>query len=337
MNCNHYSPVQVKDPTSENHIVTLHPGQEFLVSISTEMGAVEIDVDSRFFRLAQKEVKSDKVVFRFSQIYDLTPWSNVSRTYLGEVLILSDKYLSSLCVVLESLNPNKRDVIVAVNPEGGCLKLDVHNILEVVVYDSKLGDNDMWNCNIVSGDHQLKLEQIGHEISSSKEPIDGSIDSDNVYCILPRSIGGEPCREHHYWFRCDGPSIDILGELSSGTYSGGKIVFDGSSCTSSIKNYFFMLHLLVNVREKNRGKIYRGMLCPPKDQWGPRCYGASAPITTLAVNQQRSWEARARGNCRQRNVWLHPQVKKIKLKEKENSELGSGCRIAYFKKKKICY
>ena len=139
-----YSDVRVKDPNSDNHVVPLHPGQDFNIVLSSTMGEVAVDVESDFFDLTETvetaaRGQEKETVLKFSQFKDLSKWSQISKVYLGAVRLLSEMRddFVNLSVFLESSNPLKENVITIINPEQNKLKVEAHQILEVVVYGSR--------------------------------------------------------------------------------------------------------------------------------------------------------------------------------------------------------
>ena len=92
-------PVRITDPSSDNHVVRVHPNQDFIVYCPTKgIKPEDITLVSQFFMLTHKSPHT----LRFKQIGNLSKIEN--RFYLGDVLLDTDmnKPIAKLSVVLEA-------------------------------------------------------------------------------------------------------------------------------------------------------------------------------------------------------------------------------------------
>ena len=264
------SPVQVSNPTSENHLVRLCPNQGFTIRLDEWFEAVDVDWTSKFFVMKEEshDLDTGSRTLIFEQRLDLTMWSKVSNVYLGEVIILGRTTTCSVCVQLDSTNPCKSFVTTAVNPIGAEIKIEPHHVMEVVLFDRHLGEGDQWDVHIAAGGG-LSYECLGYEClrpSAMKMSMWAMRSSDEVYFTGPRQTDELPlCSQHHFWFRCDGSTISHLHDLPSGVASGGNLVFSGRSKMGEATNVLYQVNVKLNLRHSNRDRLYQSLLLPRYD------------------------------------------------------------------------
>ena len=260
-----YEPVRVANP-SEGHLLPLLPNQDFVLVLDDPNP--EVEYNSKFFELSKTEFRKDSTVFSFTQKYNLDSWSRISRTYLGEVSVLTNSYFGSLCVFLETFNVQKSRLMTVINPFSNYVKVDPQSLLEVVVFDEK-SQKENWGCTIISGDSGLKYEMFEYK---KFDPFQTEIkwEEMNSFCFSypramqicqPRSAGGEmvPFYEHHFWFRIDRSSISSIPHMSPGIYPAGKIILDSED------DIYRFLNLNVRVKNKSKLKLldFRGTVFTP--------------------------------------------------------------------------
>ncbi len=300
-----YAPVRISNP-GEGHLVPLLPTQGFIIGLSGDNP--EIEYSSSFFELDSKEIVGNATFYHFSQKYDLGLWSRISRVFLGEIMVLSGTSMGSLCVVLDSLNRSKSSLLTVINPQVNNIKVDASHLLEIVIYDEEY--SDAWDCQVMSGYSGLKYEQVQYKKVDSQQFSFSWNEVDKLYFSYPRSClcGPSPIPvEHHYFFRFDYPSITTIANMSSGTYTGGKIVFEAS-------DNFKILNINLNIRDKTKSKLF----------------GASRIINTRKVSDMNLFIPTEMKNNKKR-VPKNPSLMKnnIFLRPKTDTELD-GDRVIYF-------
>lgn len=327
-----YSPVRVKNPNSNAYVVKLFPNQDLEIVFSSYLGHVEIDVETSLLQLLGQDVVHDPsspdekaIRFHISQTYDLTSWSNISRTHLGNITVMNKNNMVNICVYLECLDVEKNNVITAVNPGSSLIRIEPQQILEVVLYDSTL-EPDKWTCNIIGG-NELALEQIlykkysPYEFSLSKEKSD-------IFAAHQRTLS-VISRQHHFWFRCSVQTIELLSSKSEGLFNVGKLAFFGQDSQGRRHNCGNVLSVLLNLKRKHKDKIFSGLLCsPPKsnNNYPP----INVPIYKKAKqNTSKSWSYYARPQ--------KPRCKKVNLTKIKNATFSSDTFSCIYKKNELFF
>lgn len=372
MKSNTYSPAQVSDPTSENHLVRLYPNQDLRVVLSQDSEDVQIFLTSRFLRLSREEQdKKGNRVYHFVQQYDLSEWAAVSSAYLGEVAILRKNSISSVCVMLEGQNAHNRDMITVVNPIGSEIKIEPHQVLEVVVFDCDGDFGDKWEYEIHTGDdeHKVQYQYIGKEVvypSVQYKTYVNEDDLEDMTLVMPRSTKDTPIREHHFYFRCSYDSLVTLKNGSNGSMDGGKLCFHPKAKvedeTTTTPQFKFVLSLCMNVRDRNRGKMFNALFFPKKFHIvsTPQCLrnaasekiiypkresGAASSVIDKTTYAKSNWNhSHSYSRNHSYNTSANSSggktayaasyrssisVPNIVLKPKRTKDIDTGCRIAY--------
>ena len=290
--------IQVKNPLAESTVVKLHPNQSLKLSLSKEIGVLDIDFDSNFFVL-DEDVTDDSGIrhLLFSQKYDLTEWASMSSIYLGEVFILRENACTSLCVILDS--KSKANILSIIAPRASQLKLRPTQILEIILYDeeSKIPNYTRWESVSVAGAFGIKFEEIKSAIIyppsfNAKSWKDGWDDG-----LVPHPRVIDAALEYHYWFK---PSLDESTVWPSGSYAAGRIVMVGQSTNGSVSTN--SVNLTVRIKSKDR-KLFK------------------KPLNNMVFN-----------NYPKR--WLGPVTEEVSLNLKELDNPFDGCRVVEFGKRK---
>lgn len=257
-----YSPVKVRNPVSDRHLVKLYPTQSLEVLLAPWYDIADFNVNSSYVDVEdQVDLPTGHKLIRFSQKFDLSDWSDVSNFFLGQIDLVGTNQ-SSLCALLASTNPTKQNVVTICNPKSIDLKFEPNQIIEVVVFDTNLGVDARWDCQIKPSTEGLQLELIGHDTFRPYMPI-VTTSPDEIYCSCSRVLDNYFCIQHHFWFRCDSTSIEMLSRHKEGLYLAGKIIFNGHSYTKQASS---QCDLTLRVNFKNKEDIYGALLCPKKDQ-----------------------------------------------------------------------
>lgn len=259
----------------------LCPSQGFCIRIDAYFGDVEVYASSKFFDQTKQITDADgNRYYHFEQKFDLNFWSKISHLHLGEVIIFSDKLTCSVCVVLECANPSKTFVVTAINPLGAELKIDAHQILEVVLYDDLLHPEDDWKCEINTGTDGLTYECLGR-VALSKEDMRytkwATRSPDEVYYHCPRFMERiSSYRQQHFWFRCSGPTINQLFNKGVGIHNAGNLVFSSSTTTAR-----YQVSVRLRIKEKDKNRIYQPLLLPRLESSSRPIYTALGPHLPL--------------------------------------------------------
>lgn len=346
-----YSPALVVDPTSQNHLVRLHPNQDFNLRLSSYVKEPKVYLTSEFLRLVSDVKNDESITYRFEQVADFTEWSQISSAYLGEVSVLSEDRISSVCALLESEASHHPNVVTVVNPTGTQVKVEPYQVLEVVVYEPNGTQRDRWDLNITPGSGPLNLvyEQLGHEIvypGISYESYLPPEDVDEVCLVMPRAFGTDkPLVEHHYWFRCKYESISAVMKETNGVFDAGKISFMPGTEKSS--TYHNSISIQLNLRERNRKDAYKVLFFPKRFQVissssafssskGGTIYPtvktkkSTKPKTTTALTTTSSSSYKTHQKQHVRYGYTKSiYVPNVSLVPKSTKKLDSGCKIAW--------
>ena len=202
-----YSPVQVRNPTSSQHLVRLRPGQSMFLSFDKETYRdVKLELASDYL---EAEADGDHK-YRIWQTKVVDGWGDYSSTFLGEIWIDYDASIAKISVVLDCVNKEKLDHITIVNPDCFDVRVQPHQVIELIVYDLRFGSLDEWYCTWKPL-KDIYLEQIGYDYISlqtwGQYYQHGDDDPGYRYARMMRTeIEPSPTqwtRQHHFWFRFD--------------------------------------------------------------------------------------------------------------------------------------
>lgn len=258
-----YAPARVINPTSLQHLVKLQPGQGFILSLDKKIyndPKIEILCDNLDIVVADKK----EGVYTFVQRKNLDDWSVYSSCMLGEVWIECEDSLSKLVVVQDCLNPEKADHITVINPDHCDIRVQPHNIMELVLYDKEFGYQDEWNWKWRPAMDGMVVEEIGsdtlglyswyefHEYMEIDPP-------HHRYARFPRTSVKENqfCRQHHFWLRFND---ELLGMLNKdlGVQHVGDLDFVGYKNRydkSSYDNRTFHASVYLDLKKKYRARF----------------------------------------------------------------------------------
>lgn len=240
-----YSPVQIRNPISREHLVRLLPKQKLqLVFTKPEFRSCSVNISGDFLKLDDIEQVKNGWVASISQSWDVEEIINTS-LYLGEINVMGDDGLvASLCVVSGVANA---DCLRVVQPTINQFRLEPHQVLDVLFYSPEWGDQ--WVCTAGAG--QLKMEQID-QCSRTFGGFDAPILS---------SSDQWPVEEHYFRFRLDASSIELVQSLPHGRYDGGSLSFFKTNGTLNRSN----IQIVLNWRDK-KTTVYKALLLPKNAQ-----------------------------------------------------------------------
>ncbi|RDJ35230.1 MAG: hypothetical protein DWQ19_10470 [Crenarchaeota archaeon] len=300
-----YDPIRVVNPT-DGHLVPLLPDQDFIISVHRDDDETpEVDYNSPFFEMTHTEVRKKEYRFHFEQKYSLRNWGKGPRTFLGNVFILTEKYLGSLCVFLETNNKLRSGTLSIINPTRNYVKVNYpYTLLEVVIFDEE-GDAD-WESTVFSSKKGLKYELFKRE---KFNPLDYKWAWDRVtenLLSLPRNDyildNSVPKLEHHYWFRPDSDTFKKLHNAKPGVYSVGDLFFINGNQKKYIE---------LDIRVKARKPSY----VSPSFKEGSNGYAQKSSIPTATAV----------------TTYVKPSLYKqvVSIKERQDDKFHSS-RIRYF-------
>jgi hypothetical protein len=254
-----YNPVKVKDPTSDGHIVRLHANQPFeLILTNFVEEEVEVKLQSDFLAIDHCTKDDECQSFVFKQKYDLKKWSEFSSLFLGNVTIIVTKQSEPpseetirLCVIVDSSNAIKKNVITAINPNGHVLKIELNQILHVVVFDAP---SSRW---VIAG-----IENVGMKCLRTETVFSDSVGDYNpqeMMCPEPRNHNWDAVafvpdgKEYHFWTVLDESTVLKAKSTAGGTYVLGNMCFVSKNNFLSIDKK--SLSLLLSLRNKKETEV----------------------------------------------------------------------------------
>jgi hypothetical protein len=229
-------------------------------------------------------------IYIISPKYDLKEWAKYSEVHVGDIEVElignthpeAKPFHVSICVI-QYANDDKNDVITTVNPVGNHLKLESHQVMEVVCYEREWSANqnfsDQWDFDLAH--RELFLQLVKHEVLGDKyePPVeDGIFVLKNRYHltvnpklddICRQLVETElenscpPIREHHWWFAFTKTSQEKINKSSNQLCNVCDATFNGmyrdvsNSVTSNIRRSVFV-HLNINAKRKN--KMYPSLI-----------------------------------------------------------------------------
>jgi hypothetical protein len=353
-----YNPVRVKDPSSDSHIVRIWPTQGFELVTSSNLGHVEVEANSDLFRLKQTTFSEKQAVHCFEQNRDLNIWSEVSRTYLGDVTLIAEKIdrLVSLAVILEA--SDNKDMLTIINPTGPAVRLDPDTLLEVVLYGRE-GQERRWDYQFVPSSLGLKYELAEQTI------------------LMPQQMrvghAQRRCFDHitetHLWFRYDWTSKMSLSTLTEGTYPSGRLRFAVQGGPSSLNREVNLLLQIKDKESKKKAKfstkpIFPDMgsakktvvASPVRDSVMPTVKGIAKEFGLSSGDgwpPEENWRRTGTGNSGNKKWEYYQGVtgnytknkkedkekrrRDIRLQEKQKPTLESGCHVLTYENSKIVH
>lgn len=253
-----HSTVQIRNPTSSQHLVKLRPGQDMFLSFDKEIyGDVKIELASDYL-----EAEADgNHKYRIWQTKDVDGWGDYSSVFLGEIWIDYDKSIAKISAVLDCVNNEKLDHVTVINPDCFDVRVRPHQVIEFIVYDLEFSSLDEWNCSW-NPTKDIHLEQIGYDYLSLQAWRQyyhhGDDDPGYRYAKFPRTEI-EPSltqwtRQHHFWFRFD---RSVLDYADVGVNHIGNFVIDGISdrFAKQAKHTQYHLSLYLDTKKFERGRV----------------------------------------------------------------------------------
>lgn len=322
-NRKNYAPVQVKNPTSMQHMVWLEPGQTLVLHLKLEdYPAVKVDTMGGYLTLLASEEEDGIGKYLFIQDEKVAGWAAYSSCFLGDIWIDSDTTVAKMVVMLNCETTEKKDFVTVVNPDCTDLRLKAHNVLEVILCDHRFKDQDEW----VWEWHPLNdvgIEQVGYDYVqldmwgryfgyNSDEP------SHHPYARLPRSESEDNrlVRQHHYWFRFSESIINVMTDSKAVKHLGNLKFYGWADRFNKNEGYAHesILSLMVDLSSKYRSLVWHTLLSLKKhgevQTYIPRIEHYSSPLKRRHVQV----------------VPRLPTIREVAVKLLDSKSIEDGCK-----------
>lgn len=240
MNLKRYMPIQVKNPTSLQHLVVIKPGQNIELHLDHDMysGKINIEISGKNLVLEKQDLTNPKrSIYYFKHSLFTLDWAEFSHAMLGEIWIDTKDQLAKLIVMMECLNVEKMRNVTVVNPDCCDLKIKPFSIIEVVLCGegNESDFNEEWSWEWTPTVN-LGIEEIGYNrlnLFTWNNFSSYDMDSpDYMYARFPRfdvNSHVNPCLyQHHFWFRFDNSILNIMNS-EIGVNHVGDLKFTGYS------------------------------------------------------------------------------------------------------------
>jgi hypothetical protein len=255
-----YKPIKFKNPTSNQHIVRLKPGQN-----------LELDLDKNTFIESRVFLNSDLATLQaikkqeFSKRFNVfqksfvLKWLEYSSLYLGCVEISSNICNSKITMIAESTNALKSNVLTILNPNDSFVRLIPGDILEVVLFDKEnpLEDQEwQWSFSGVV-DCDIELLRFNYFVFDPKNN-DHSLCPDLTFAALSRVQ--EKSVQCHFWFRFDKRLMGLLDATDYPPQQMGELVF-----LEKNKNTKHSISINMILHKKHKTRVLNSLLLPKFD------------------------------------------------------------------------
>lgn len=314
-----YAPAHVKNPSSVQHLVWLQPGQTLVLHLKAEdYNNPKVEISKSHVKQIGYEQKDDEHVFLFIQDEHVIDWGDYSSCHLADIWVDSEKTTARLVVMMQCVNPLKQNFVTIINPDVADLRLRPHDVMEVILYDTRFRDQDEWNwewepkCDVA-------LEHIGYDSMNihmwhryytheeSEQP-------NYAYARVPRTDGeNNPwCRQHHIWFRFTSNILELM-DKENGLKHVGNVRFYGwpdkyNKNTGYLTEYH--LSVVVNLSATTKSKVYETLAMKQQSL-------CSSPMPTVAAVPY----------FKKQKVQRHygPTIRDVEFKLIDYKTLDEGC------------
>ena len=327
-----YSPVQVSNPTSLQHLVKVQPGQEICISFDLETYKdISVQVSSEYLKKGGSYEKDGKYVCNVFQDSMIADWHEYSSCFLGEIWIDSRDSISKVVILLESDKVSKADHLTIINPDCYDIRAAPHQIIELVVFDVRFGHQDEWNC-VWRPKSNIEVEQIGYDylsLHSWYQYFDAEDSPDYRYARYPRvEINQQDTnvRQHHFWFRFDKSVLEMSGGAVEHV---GDFLLSGCSDKflkgkSEESNYFTSVYL--DLRKVKKGRVLHTLGLEKKEdysQYNYRHIQSEFPRTNSIVHVPRKHDNRKFKKYKEDL----PQTREVVINCIQTNSFEEGCKV----------
>jgi len=287
-----YSPVYVHDPTSLQHLVRLHPGQHFVLSLDSKIyPKPDVEVAGDYLKVGFFEHKDDRIFYHIFPKEDFSDWSAYSACFLGEVWVGWKENVAKLIVNLECSNAEKMDHVTIINPDCFDVRIRPYNILEFVVYDDKFDWQDEWTWTWKPEVPFLEMNQLGHDHLSLYPNTHlqqySETDSPNSrYARYPRTEPEKFFRQHHFWFRFGNSVLKLLDQDGS-VERVGNLELHGTpnkfNKHLSVEGRQYTASLHLDLKKRYRAKVLSSLGLKKREEGSHNRSGGSVVYSNVYV------------------------------------------------------
>lgn len=273
-----YSTINIKNPTSMQHIVRMKPGQLVTLTIDRQIyddcdlfvnGEYisyykSRDINSNHFTLVHKDITKD--------------WAKRSTTFLGEVVLVNGTYgemengevIAKLMMFLELTDKDAVPIVSVINPVENDVRVWPGELLEVVLFEESWPNDIYWNWKW-SPAMDICVDLLKKDSLEIRDAIDWNYLDETacyIYEMYPRIA--RPRRNHnhtqyHFWFRFDKKIIDLMS-VQTGVCNLGDFLFLGTpTLKRSSESYQFKLNVHCNLVEDKKIDVIKSFLIPDDD------------------------------------------------------------------------
>lgn len=337
-----YSPVQIRNPVSLQHLALIHSGQSLELTLDHEIfpgeKKVELSTEHLIISDMKKLERHDK--YFIDHDFQVLDWSTFSQALIGEIWIDAENCLSKVLVVMDTCNDIKRRHMCVVNPDCCDMRIKPYNIFEVVLYDADFTSHDEWTWEWTpyqNHDPVIDIEEIGCDFmnvyAASKFNASYSDTPSSLYAKHSRVARDKECkpwqRQHHFWFRFDRSIIEGIENFND-IRAVGSLSFTGYANRYQkhlAKSTEFKMTVYVDFRGDTLKKTQETLLVPKLTEATRSTtvsFGEKSEATSGIVHLKPS-----------RKVKLFPNVSKVSLPMKKEvvitkvpfNSLEDGCKV----------
>ncbi len=329
-----HHPIQVRNPTSEQHVVKVLPGQAIHLSLDLEMFQNPCVETDGYVNLLSVEKIGSKNVYYLSFPSNVNNWSEYSHTQLGEVWIISNNIVSKLQIVLETRNPFKQNNLTIINPISSDLRIKPQNIFEVVNFHPAFTGNDEWSWEW-RPNFDIDLEEIGvsnlsHYMWNNYYGYMDEDDPDYRYATCSRLETPENnpmFKQHHFWFRL---SPEVLSHLDKGTKCIGHLTFSGypdrfKKWQKGIECHSVSIYVDLSMKYKN--KILETLDYKKRSDYSSYTYKTESEVVRTYDTHRSNGTHKPSRHKKQKWYDTGPQRREVNVSKVEVAHIAEGCRV----------
>lgn len=319
-----YSPVQIKNPSSIQHVARVQSGQAILLRLNHDLfpkAKLQLS-DDKLLRIESESVDEQGTTYRICQSHRTVLWAWYSNVLLGDIWIDSDKQLARVIVMLECSTQAKKNFVTVINPDCADVRLVPGDILEAIVYDTEFEEKDEWVWQWCPQENGLKVDILGYDVLSAGQRYlaDAKDDThDRPYSKFSRLEWGMRynCRQHHMWFRFDHTIMSYI-HSHSGVNLVGSFQFVGwrnMYQKQALEPKEYHLSVYIDCDSKYHGRAMHSFMLPRREfliNGQQTQFPANTPYVVKTPKMKKHMGS----------LWLRD----IKLNMLESKDLDSGCK-----------
>jgi hypothetical protein len=270
-----HSTINIKNPTSMQHIVRMKPGQLVLLKVDKQIcNDCNLIVNGDYLNY-YKSRDSDSIQFTIVHKDIVRDWSKRSTTFLGEIVLVNGEMekcdvMAKLMMFLELTDKDAVPIVSVINPVENDVRIWPGELLEVVLFEESWPDDIYWSWKW-SPAMGVCVDLLKKDSLEIRNAIDWDYLDETacyMYEMYPRSP--LPRRNHyhtqyHFWFRFDKKIIDLMS-VQTGIWNLGDFLFLGTPTSKrSSESYQFKLNVYCNLVEDKKTDAIKSFLIPDDD------------------------------------------------------------------------